>query len=169
MDPRPVVSTHPSGSKALSKRPVIRLRPREGRRVKSGAPWVFSNEIAMDAPVKALPPGTAIELAAEDGSPIGAGYFNPRSLIAVRLLAPPGTVFDTPFFAGRLRRALAIRETFFTEPYYRLVHAEGDRLPGVVVDRFGEAVVVQITTAGMDASDGAHFWRRSTTSSRRLV
>ena len=129
-----------------SKRPVIRLRSREGRRVKAGAPWVFSNELALDAAAKALPPGSAIELAAEDGAPIGAGYFNSKSLIAVRLLGAPQTAFDTPFFVERLKRALAVREAFFAEPYYRLVHAEGDRLPGVVIDRFGDTVVVQITT-----------------------
>jgi 23S rRNA (cytosine1962-C5)-methyltransferase len=133
-----------------SKRPVIRLKSREGRRVKSGAPWVFSNELALDAAVKALPPGTTVELAAEDGTLIGAGYFNPKSLIAVRLLGAPETAFDKRFFAGRLRRALALREAFFAEPYYRLVHAEGDLFPGVVVDRFGDTVVVQITTAGME-------------------
>ena len=54
------------------------------------------------------------------------------------------------FFAERLKRALAVREAFFAEPYYRLVHAEGDRLPGIIVDRFGDTVVVQITTAGME-------------------
>jgi 23S rRNA (cytosine1962-C5)-methyltransferase len=111
---------------------------------------VFSNELALDASAKALPPGTAIELAAEDGTPIGAGYFNPKSLIAVRLLGPPGSVFDVPFFAGKLSRSLALRDAFFAEPYYRLVHAEGDMMPGVVVDRFGDTAVVQITTAGME-------------------
>jgi 23S rRNA (cytosine1962-C5)-methyltransferase len=111
---------------------------------------VFSNEIVLDAAAKALPSGTAVELAAEDGAPIGAGYFNSKSLIAVRVMGPPGTAFGTEFFVERLRRALAVREAFFAEPYYRLVHAEGDRLPGVVVDRFGDTVVVQITTAGME-------------------
>jgi len=111
---------------------------------------VFSNELALDAAAKALPPGTLIELAAEDGAPIGAGYFNPKSLIAVRLLGPPGSAFDIPFFSNKLRHALALREAFFTEPFYRLVHAEGDLLPGVVVDRFGDTTVVQVTTAGME-------------------
>jgi 23S rRNA (cytosine1962-C5)-methyltransferase len=133
-----------------TKRPVIRLRPREGRRVKGGAPWAFSNEIVLDAAAKALAPGTAVELAAEDGAPIGAGYFNSKSLIAVRVLGAPKTEFGAPFFAERLKRALTLREAFFAEPYYRLVHAEGDRLPGVVVDRFGDTAVVQITTAGME-------------------
>lgn len=143
--PHPATEVH-----VKSKRPVIRLKVREGRRVKSGAPWAFSNELALEAAVKALPPGTAIELAAEDGTPMGAGYFNPKSLIAVRLLGSPDAVFDTAFFAAKLRRALAIREAFFAEPYYRLVHAEGDLLPGIVVDRFGDTSVVQITTAGME-------------------
>jgi 23S rRNA (cytosine1962-C5)-methyltransferase len=133
-----------------TKRPVIRLRPREGRRVKGGAPWAFSNEIVLDAAAKALPSGAAVELADEGGAPIGAGYFNSKSLIAIRLLAAPQTPFDTPFFVERLKRALAVREAFFHEPYYRLVHAEGDRLPGIVVDRFGDTAVVQITTAGME-------------------
>jgi 23S rRNA (cytosine1962-C5)-methyltransferase len=134
----------------LSKRPVIRLKSGEGRRVKSGAPWAFANELALDAPVKALPPGTQVELAAEDGTLIGAGYFNLKSLIAVRLLGAPRTAFDEGFFADRLRHAVALRDAFFSEPYYRLVHAEGDLLPGLVVDRFGDTVVVQITTAGME-------------------
>jgi 23S rRNA (cytosine1962-C5)-methyltransferase len=134
----------------LSKRPVIRLKTREGRRVKSGAPWAFANELALDARVKALPPGTQVELAAEDGTLIGAGYFNPKSLIAVRLLGKPQIAFDAAFFADKLRHALALRDAFFSEPYYRLIHAEGDLLPGIVADRFGDTVVVQITTAGMD-------------------
>jgi 23S rRNA (cytosine1962-C5)-methyltransferase len=151
MDPRPFVSSRVATEERLTmQRPVIRLRPREGRRVKSGAPWVFSNEIVLDGAAKALPPGTPVELAADGGTPLGSGYFNPRSLIAVRLLAPPQTEFDQAFFAGRLRRALLLRETLFGEPYYRLVHAEGDLLPGVIIDRFGETVVVQITTAGME-------------------
>jgi len=130
--------------------PVIRLRPREGRRVRAGAPWAFSNEIVMDGSVKALPPGALVELAAEDGSKIGVGYFNPKSLIAVRLLAKPGTKIDAAFFAAKFRHALALRAHFYDTPFYRLVHAEGDGLPGLVIDRFGEACVVQITTAGME-------------------
>ena len=117
--------------------------------MRAGAPWAFSNEIVMDAGAKALPPGALIELAAEDGAKIGVGYFNPKSLIAIRLLAKPGRI-DTAFFAGKLRHALALREHFYDAPFYRLVHAEGDGLPGLVIDRFGETCVVQITTAGME-------------------
>lgn len=130
--------------------PLIRLRPREGRRVRAGAPWVFSNEIVMDAKTKSLAPGTAVSLASDDGSLIGTGYFNPKSLIAVRLLAPAEAAIDAEFFEQRLRSALALRERFYQAPFYRLVHAEGDGLPGLVIDRFGDALVVQVTTAGME-------------------
>jgi 23S rRNA (cytosine1962-C5)-methyltransferase len=131
--------------------PTIRLKPREGRRVRAGAPWAFSNEIVMDAKAKSLAPGTLVELASDDGSPIGTGYFNPRSLIAVRLLGPPGAKIDPGFFGERFRRALGLRALFFEAPFYRLVHAEGDGLPGLVIDRFGDSLVMQVTTAGMES------------------
>jgi 23S rRNA (cytosine1962-C5)-methyltransferase len=132
--------------------PQIRLKPREGRRVRGGAPWVFSNEIEMSRAAKALEPGAAVNLAMEDGRILGTGYFNPKSLIAVRLLAAEAdVVFGKEFFARRIGRALALRETFYARPFYRLVHAEGDGLAGLTIDRFGDTLVVQITTAGMDA------------------
>lgn len=130
--------------------PVIRLRPREGRRVKAGAPWVFSNEIVMDGGAKSLAPGTKVTLEGDKGEALGTGYFNPKSLIAVRLMAPAGMELSRDFLAGRLKRALALRERLFDAPYYRLVHAEGDGLPGLVIDRFGATFSLQITTAGME-------------------
>jgi 23S rRNA (cytosine1962-C5)-methyltransferase len=134
----------------LSKRPIIRLKPREGRRVRGGAPWVFSNEMTMDERAKTLTPGTLVGLAAEDGTVLGTGYFNPRSLIGVRMLAAAGAAIDTDFFIEKFRHALQLRERFYDTPFYRLVHAEGDGLPGLVVDRFGGICVVQIATAGME-------------------
>jgi 23S rRNA (cytosine1962-C5)-methyltransferase len=132
-------------------RPAIRLRPREGRRVRAGAPWVFSNEIVMDAATKMLAPGTLVRLQQSDGAALGTGYFNPKSLIAVRMLsADPHAEIGAVFFAGKFRQALSLREALFAKPYYRLVHAEGDCLPGLVIDRFGETCVVQVTTAGME-------------------
>lgn len=130
--------------------PVIRLRPREGRRVKAGAPWAFSNEIIMDGAAKALAPGTQVTLADDKGEKLGTGYFNPKSLIAVRLLAPPGAELSRDLLAAKLRRALGLRERLFDAPYYRLVHAEGDGLPGLVIDRFGSVLSLQVTTAGME-------------------
>ena len=67
---------------------IIRLKPKEGRRARAGAPWIFSNEIKIDAAAKELTPGTIVNVACDDGQPLGTGYFNSKSLIAVRLLAP---------------------------------------------------------------------------------
>jgi len=118
--------------------------------VRAGAPWVFSNEIVMDAAVKSLAPGASVTLADDKGAALGVGYFNPKSLIAVRLLAPSGTQVGRAFLAEKLRGALALRKRLFDSPFYRLVHAEGDGLPGLVIDRFGDSLAVQVTTAGME-------------------
>ena len=135
-----------------AKYPTLRLKPREGRRVRSGAPWIFSNEIVFDAEAKRIPAGGLVNVAGHDGRSFGIGYFNPATLIAVRLFeAGAGTEIDHVFFAKRLKRALALRDVLFEDPYYRLVHAEGDRLPGLVIDRFGDTCSIQITTAGMEA------------------
>jgi 23S rRNA (cytosine1962-C5)-methyltransferase len=104
----------------------------------------------MDERAKALAPGTVIGLAAEDGTVLGTGYFNPKSLIGVRMLAKPDAPIDADFFAEKFRQALRLRERFYDTPFYRLVHAEGDGLPGLVIDRFGALCVVQVTTAGME-------------------
>lgn len=132
-------------------RPIIHLQPNRDRRVRDGHPWVYSNEIAMTAEAKALPPGNVVEVRANDGRPIGVGFFNPHSLFAVRLLdAPRGTVIDSAFLAARLKRALALRQALYSEPFYRLVHAEADGLPGLIIDRYGDVVVAQLNSAGMD-------------------
>jgi 23S rRNA (cytosine1962-C5)-methyltransferase len=123
----------------------------KGRRARSGSPWLFSNEIRMDQPAKAIAPGAVVNVRGEDGRDFGTGYFNPKSLIAVRLLAEEcDTLIDREFFAARFRRALALRERLYDKPFYRLIHAEGDHLPGLVIDRFGATVTVQIGTAGME-------------------
>lgn len=132
-------------------RPIIRLQANRERRASHGHPWVYSNEIAMSAEAKALPPGTVVEAQASDGKPIGVGFFNPRSLIALRLLEwSRGTVIDSAFLTARLQRALALREALYREPFYRLVHAEADGLPGLVIDRYGPVLVAQLNSAGMD-------------------
>lgn len=136
----------------MQARATIRLKPREGRRLRAGAPWAFANELALDAAAKALPSGTLVSVEGDDGKKFGTGYFNVKSLIALRLLdTQPDAEIGKEFFIGRLTRALARRETYYEKPFYRLVHAEGDGLPGLVIDRFGECLVLQITTAGMEA------------------
>ena len=87
----------------------------------------------------------------DDGQSFGTGYFNAKSLISVRLLdRAADTIIGTGFFVRHFTRALAMRDALYARPYYRLIHAEGDGLPGLTIDRFGDTVVVQITTAGME-------------------
>lgn len=135
----------------MSKRPAVIVKPRQGRRARAGAPWVFSNEIVMEGDAKGLPPGTVVDLKGDDGQNFGSGFFNPKSLIAVRLFAREiGVAADEKFFVARLKRAIALRERFYRQPFYRLVHAEGDGLPGLIIDRFGDILVLQVTIAGME-------------------
>lgn len=123
----------------------------KGRRARQGSPWIFSSEIRMDAAAKAITPGAVVNVRGEDGRDLGTGYFNPKSLIAVRLLADAcDTAVDADFFAARLARARALRDALYDKPFYRLIHAEGDGLPGLVIDRFDDTVTVQIGTAGME-------------------
>jgi len=130
---------------------TIRLKAREGRRLRAGAPWAFANEIVLDAAAKALPAGAPVNVEGDDGRKFGTGYFNIKSLIAIRLLdAAPDADIGKEFFVGRLSRALLRREAFYAKPFYRLVHAEGDGLPGLTIDRFDDVCVLQITTAGME-------------------
>jgi 23S rRNA (cytosine1962-C5)-methyltransferase len=123
----------------------------KGKRARGGSPWIFSNEIRMDEVAKSIAPGSVVNVRGEDGRAFGTGYFNPKSLIAVRLLADDCDVaIDAEFFAARLKRAVALRNAAYDKPFYRLFHAEGDGVPGLVIDRFGDTVTVQIGTAGME-------------------
>ncbi len=132
-------------------RPVVTLLPGGHRRAEGGHPWIYSNEVAIDATAKALVPGTLVTLRRADERLFGVAMFNPHTLIAARLLdRDAGRAINKRFFARRLERALRLRERLHDRPYYRLVHAEVDGLPGLVVDRFGAVLVVQANTAGMD-------------------
>jgi 23S rRNA (cytosine1962-C5)-methyltransferase len=112
---------------------------------------VFSNEIETNASAKALVPGSVVNVVGHDGQVFGSGYYNPASLIAVRLLdSMADRNFDAAFFQMRISRALALREAVYNAPFYRLVHAEGDFLPGLTIDRIGDTCVVQVSTAGME-------------------
>ncbi|MCP5411768.1 MAG: class I SAM-dependent rRNA methyltransferase [Alphaproteobacteria bacterium] len=136
----------------MSRKTVILPKgPRAGKRIRAGSPWIFANELRMDAAAKAIAPGSIVNVRGFDGQGFGTGYFNPHSLIAVRLLADDCDVtIDAEFMAARLGRALALRDALYDKPYYRLVHAEGDGLPGLVIDRFDDTLTVQTGTAGME-------------------
>jgi 23S rRNA (cytosine1962-C5)-methyltransferase len=133
----------------MKKRPTVRLRPRHDQRLRQGHPWVYSNEIMMDAEAKAIPPGTAATLTTAAGERLGAAFFNPHTLIAARLLTRDAdTEIDRAFFAGRIAAAQALRDRLYDAPYYRLIHAEADGLPATIVDRMGDVLVVQLNAAG---------------------
>jgi 23S rRNA (cytosine1962-C5)-methyltransferase len=119
------------------------------RRLLLGHPWVFSNEIASD--LRAYEPGSLVDVYTHGGTFVGRGYINPRSLITVRLMTPRREVIDTAFFRRRLDAALRRRERFLPGVQsYRLVYSEGDLLPGLIVDRYQDHLVLQTLTLGME-------------------
>ena len=128
------------------------LQPGRHKRAAAGHPWVYSNEMVMDAAAKALPPGTLVTLRTAGGDPLGVATFNPHTLVSARIVERDiKQRIDRDFFAARLEAALALRRRLYGAPFYRLIHAEADGLPGIVVDRFGDVLVVQLNTAGMMA------------------
>ena len=132
-------------------RASVKLMQGGDRRALTGHPWIFSNEVAMDAATKALPPGEIVTVERADGRALGVGLFNPRSLIAIRLLTRDASrAIDADFLAKRLKRAVKLRDRMIGVPHYRLIHAEADGLPGCVVDRFGDVLVVEPNSAGME-------------------
>jgi 23S rRNA (cytosine1962-C5)-methyltransferase len=131
-------------------RPSVTLLPGGHRRAEGGHPWTYSNEVRMDAAAKALAPGTLVTLRRADESALGVAMFNPHTLLAARLLdRDAGGPIGRRFIARRIERAFKLRERLFDLPYYRLVHAEADGLPGLVIDRFGAVLVLQSNTAGI--------------------
>jgi 23S rRNA (cytosine1962-C5)-methyltransferase len=143
-------------AETLTDMPVVRLQAGRHKRARQGHPWIYSNEIEMDAAAKALPPGGLVRLVDAGGNPLGTATFNPHPLISARIVSrDPDAAIDAAFLAERLRGALAVREALFAVPYYRLVHAESDGLPGLIVDRFGDICVAQVNTAGMEMLTGA--------------
>ena len=139
-------------SSTVSGLPPLRLKKNEERRLRGGHLWVYSNEVDIDAtPLKGFEPGAPVEIQAHNGRPLGSGYVNPHALLCARLVSRDlEHPLDRSLIVHRLKVALALRERLFPGPWYRLCHGESDGLPGVVVDRFGEVAVVQLTTAGME-------------------
>lgn len=135
----------------MAERATVRLLRGHGKRFRAGHPWAFSNEIRMDEAALSIAPGAIVRLVDDGGNPLACATFNPHSLIAARRLdEDPDRTVDEDFVADRLRRALALRDRLYPVPFYRLVHAEADRLPGLVIDRFDDRLVVQANTAGAE-------------------
>jgi 23S rRNA (cytosine1962-C5)-methyltransferase len=131
----------------------LRLKPNQDRRLRAGHLWVYSNEVDVErTPLKGLEPGQPVSIENAHGKFLGHGYANPNSLICARLVSRDREhALDQSLLVHRLKIALALRERYYAQPYYRLVFGEADGLPGLVVDRYGDHLVVQLTTAGMEA------------------
>jgi len=132
--------------------PIIRLHPQRHKRAMEGHPWIYSNEIVMaDPDAKDAEPGALVQFRTHDKQFIGSGSFNSKTLIAGRIFTrKPIEQIDGDFLHARLENALALRGRLINEPFYRLIHAEADGLPGLIIDRFGKHLSVQLNTAGMD-------------------
>ena len=130
---------------------VTKLLPRCHKRVVAGRPWIYSNEILMTDEVKALQPGTVTGVVSDAGEWLGQATVNPHALICGRIVTRDRDIaIDHEFLVARLDAAFRLRERLFDEPYYRLTNAEADGLPGVIIDRYGPAVSMQLNTAGAD-------------------
>lgn len=132
--------------------PILHLKKHEERRLMTGHLWVFSNEAdTAQSPLGAFKPGDKALVMSARNKPLGVAYVNPGSLILARILdKDPSAVIDRAWLKNRISQALSLREAFFQAPFYRLVHGEGDHLPGLVVDRYGDVLSVQLLTAGME-------------------
>lgn len=132
--------------------PALLLKKDQDKRLRSGHCWIYSNEIDTEkTPLKDLTPGEQIALLDHQERFLGFGYVNPHSLIAVRILSRQQQhPIDQSLISHRLNQALALRKQYHAEPCYRLVFGEADGLPGLVVDRYGDYLVVQLNTAGME-------------------
>ncbi|MFQ6552432.1 RSP_2647 family RNA methyltransferase [Aestuariibius insulae] len=129
--------------------PALRLKPKvDPRPLRRGFPWVYGSDLVMDRRAKGRVPGSLAVLEDGDRKPIGLVAVNPQSKITARLLdRDPEAVVDRVWLVARLERSLSLRRHLYDAPYYRLVHAEADGLPGVVIDRFGALCVVQPNAA----------------------
>lgn len=132
--------------------PVVRLRPKaNARAIRHGFPWVYADELALDRRTKGLVPGAMAVLQDAERADLGVVTVNVNSKIVARVMdQDAGAVIDRTWLVARLRRAMAMRERLFDAPFYRLVHAEADGLPGTVIDRFGDAAVIQPNAAWAD-------------------
>jgi 23S rRNA (cytosine1962-C5)-methyltransferase len=139
-----------SDSGTAAELPALRLKRNEDRRLHAGHLWIFSNEVdTQQTPLTKFKAGELVRVLAHNDRALGLAYVNPQSLISARVLET-WKIPDAAWLATRIRAALSLRERLYSKPYYRLVYGESDGLPGLVVDRYGSACVVQIGTAGME-------------------
>lgn len=135
----------------MTKLPILKIKKQNELRAVLGHPWIFSNEIENFAQLKTLEKGSLVKVEIKKEEPFALSYFNPHSLIAARILTYDfDEKIDEEFFIKKISAAKNLREKFFDKPFYRLIHSEADFLPGLVIDRFGDVLSCQISTAGME-------------------
>jgi 23S rRNA (cytosine1962-C5)-methyltransferase len=131
--------------------PKLKIKRHHELRAVCGHPWIFSNEIENFAQLKSVEKGALVEVQIKRDEPFATAYFNTQSLIGARILSYDlAEKIDATFFRDRILSAKNLREKFFDKPFYRLVHSEADFLPGLIIDRFGDVLSCQISTAGME-------------------
>ena len=131
--------------------PTASLKPHREESLLNGHLWIFS--WALQQPPHWIEPGGLFDVKSATGQFVARGYYNPHTDIAIRILThDPGEAIDEAFLRRRIRGAVELRQIFDPDQtnMYRLIHAEGDGLPGLVVDRFADILVAQIHTAGME-------------------
>lgn len=130
----------------------LRLRKHEDKRIKNGHLWIYSNEIDTQfSPLKSFSTGQLVTLEAASGKPLGIAYINPNNLLCARIISRDHKQsIDRSLFIHRFKIARSLRDRVFEKPFYRVIYGESDGLPGLIVDRFDQHLVVQITTAGME-------------------
>lgn len=131
----------------------LKLKSQADRRLRAGHLWIYSNEVDTQAsPLKQFAPGEQVVVESAVGKPLGLAYVNPHSLICGRLFSRDTRYpLNKSLLVHRLNMALSLRQALTDKPFYRLVYGDSDFLPGLVVDRFGDVLVVQTATAGMEA------------------
>ncbi len=136
----------------MTQYPELFLKKNEDKRLKKGHLWIFSNEVdTRRSPLDQFKAGELVTVKTSQEKTLGTAYINPNSLICARLLSRKSNLkIGTTFFKKRLENALNLRQMHFDKPFYRMVFAESDGLPGLIIDRFGEVLSVQISTAGME-------------------
>src|SRR5271170_7584605 len=129
--------------------PTVLLKPGEADRIVAGHPWVYAGEILrLTAPVT---DGALVQVKDHRQRLLGVGFYNSHSKINVRILAPECVEVDEKFFEERIRVALAVRQKHLPNATsFRVVNAESDFLSGLIVDKYEDVLVVQISSLGMD-------------------
>jgi len=161
---------------------IIRLKPKaDVRKIRHGFPWVYADGLVLDRRTRAIEPGAIGILEDAQREPVAQVAINPNSKIAARILTRNlEEAIGTDWITARVERALALRETLYDAPYYRLFYAEADGLPGVIADRFGETVVLQPNAAwaetlleefiaALSGIDGVRHIRKSASGRARKI